>query len=82
MKANPGLILKRILTTGKKTSRRSVRHTGKICEHAQQQERMKYPNPAAGMSPQEIRLKLKEMGFPTRVRNMKRLQELYQLALE
>jgi hypothetical protein len=34
------------------------------------------------MSPLEIRVKLREMGFPTRARNVKRLQELYQMAIQ
>ncbi len=35
-----------------------------------------------GMSPPEIRAKLKNMGFPTRARNIKRLHELYQMAID
>lgn len=46
------------------------------------QEQDEIPINVPGMSPPEIRAKLKQMGFPTRVRNIKRLQELYQLAME
>ncbi|XP_028394537.1 uncharacterized protein LOC114518738 [Dendronephthya gigantea] len=45
-------------------------------EHNQEQDAV------AEMSPPEIRAKLKKMGYPTKVRNAKRLQELYQIAIQ
>lgn len=45
-------------------------------EHSQEQDDV------AAMTPPEIRAKLKKMGFPTKVRNAKRLQELYLIAIQ
>jgi hypothetical protein len=46
------------------------------------QEQDEETNDVARMSPPEIRAKLKHMGFPTKVCNVKRLHELYLLAIQ
>jgi hypothetical protein len=46
------------------------------------QEQDEETNDVARMSPPEIRAKLKHMGFPTKVRDVKGLQELYLLAIQ
>ena len=45
------------------------------------QEQLQYDS-VIGMTPSQIKDKLKEMGYPTQARNIQRLQELYQLALQ
>ena len=49
--------------------------------HDQEQDQLQ-PDNAMEMSPAQMRTRLKDMGHPTRARNLKRLRELYQLAIE
>ena len=63
-----------------KASQQAKHEALKTCESAVTQDNKL--DAVNNMSPLEIRDKLKEMGFPTRARNVKRLQELYQMAIQ